>query len=83
MAHDGGHPLSCRRYSAPSATELPGARAAYRETALGGLVGFAGEACEEACMTMNAALESGRRAARQVAEQLQTETRRTKPRPRL
>jgi len=56
-------PHICGGYSAPSAGESPGARAEYRQPECGGRLCFAGEATEESMMTMNAALESGRRAA--------------------
>jgi hypothetical protein len=57
-------------YSCPTFAELPGARATYREPVCDGRVAFAGEATEESMMTMNAAIESGRRAAREVRERL-------------
>ena len=53
-------------YSTVSFDELPGARALYRRAEYGGRVAFAGEACEDAPMTMSAAIESGTRAAREV-----------------
>uniref|UniRef100_A0A7S2CBC1 Amine oxidase domain-containing protein n=1 Tax=Haptolina brevifila TaxID=156173 RepID=A0A7S2CBC1_9EUKA len=53
-------------YSAPSYREGDGDRALYRGAEFGGRLCFAGEACEDACMTMSAALQSGRRAAREV-----------------
>ena len=59
-------------YSSPSFAELPHARAAYRSSLFGGLLSFCGEATEDACMTMSAAIESGRRAAREVQLALST-----------
>ena len=59
-------------YSSPSFAELPHARAAYRSPSFGGLVSFCGEATEDACMTMSAAIESGRRAAQEVQSALST-----------
>jgi monoamine oxidase len=53
-------------YSAPSTSELPDARALYRKPEVGGRIVFAGEATEEAMMTMNAAIDSGRRAAAEL-----------------
>ena len=64
-------PWALGGYSAPSFGEVAGARAAYRQPACDGLVAFCGEATEDACMTMSAAIESGRRAARQVLARLQ------------
>ena len=58
-------------YSAPSFAEHRDARAVYRRAEWDGRLGFAGEASEEAMMTMSAAIDSGRRAARQVAEAIQ------------
>eukprot|EP00966_Prymnesium_polylepis_P243770 5637591-Prymnesium_polylepis.1 len=55
-------------YSAPSARELPGARSMYRRPEAGGRLVFAGEATEDAMMTMNAALDSGARAARELVQ---------------
>ena len=53
-------------YSAPSFGEFDDARALYRRTECGGLLGFCGEATESAMMTMSAALSSGHRAAAEV-----------------
>ena len=53
-------------YSAPSFGEDAGARREYRKLEGGGRLAFAGEASQEAMMTMNAALDSGRRAAVQL-----------------
>ena len=53
-------------YSAPSFGEAAGARREYRKLEGGGRLAFAGEASQEAMMTMNAALDSGRRAAVQL-----------------
>ena len=64
-------PWALGGYSAPSFGEAVGARAAYRQPACDGRVAFCGEATEDACMTMSAAIESGRRAARQVMARLQ------------
>ena len=46
--------------------EASGARREYRKLEGGGRLAFAGEASQEAMMTMNAALDSGRRAAVQL-----------------
>ena len=53
-------------YSTVSAEETPGARAAYRQPEWGGSLSFAGEATQDAMMTMSAAIDSGRRAATEV-----------------
>jgi monoamine oxidase len=53
-------------YSTVSAGEALGARAAYRAPEWGGRLGFAGEATQDAMMTMSAAIDSGRRAAAEV-----------------
>ena len=53
-------------YSAPSFREAKGARALYRRPEGSGCLYFAGEASEDSCMTMSAALESGRRAAAEL-----------------
>ena len=53
-------------YSAPSSGEAADARREYRKLEGGGRLAFAGEASQEAMMTMNAALDSGRRAAVQL-----------------
>ena len=53
-------------YSAPSFREADGDRAVYRRVEGEGRLFFAGEACEDACMTMSAALESGKRAADEI-----------------
>ena len=45
---------------------LPGARAAYRAPEWAGALAFAGEATQDSMMTMNAAIDSGRRAAAEV-----------------
>lgn len=55
-------------YSAPSFFEGERHRAIYRRTECGGSLSFCGEATEDACMTMSAAIESGRRAAAEVFE---------------
>ena len=53
-------------YSTLSAEETQGARAAYRQPEWGGSLSFAGEATQDAMMTMSAAIDSGRRAATEV-----------------
>jgi hypothetical protein len=64
------NPLIMGGYSAPSFGERSGARAAYRAPAWDGTLAFAGEASEDAMMTMNSAITSGRRAAETVMAQL-------------
>ena len=53
-------------YSAPSFRERRHHRALYRRLEHYGRLGFCGEATEEGCMTMSAAIASGRRAAAEV-----------------
>ena len=67
--------FSAGSYSAPSLCELEGARAEYRRPEFGGRLCFAGEASEDAMMTMNAAISSGRRAAAEVLRALRREIR--------
>ena len=53
-------------YSTVSAEEAPDARAVYRQPEWDGRLSFAGEATQNAMMTMSAAIDSGRRAAAEV-----------------
>mmetsp|Transcript_70931 Transcript_70931/g.117855 ORF Transcript_70931/g.117855 Transcript_70931/m.117855 type:complete len:464 (+) Transcript_70931:55-1446(+) len=64
------HPFIRGGYSAPSTREINGARAEYRQPEFAQRIAFAGEASEDAMMTMNSALVSGRRAAQELAQSL-------------
>ena len=59
-------------YSSPSFDEHEQDRALYRRPEWNGLLCFCGEATEDACMTMSAALESGKRAASELQQALLT-----------
>ena len=61
-----GTPYVGGGYSAPSFREKAHHRALYRRPEQHGTLGFCGEATEEGCMTMSAAITSGRRAAAEV-----------------
>ena len=70
-------------YSTVSADELPDARAIYRAPEWRGLLCFAGEATQDAMMTMNAAIDSGRRAASELLFAIRQHHSPTSPRARL
>jgi len=69
-------------YSTVSADERPDARALYRAPEWRGQLCFAGEATQDAMMTMNAAIDSGRRAAAELLGAIR-QRRPAAPHPRL